>query len=554
MAGFPYPPVGRCRSLARVLAVTALAALAVPGLASPARAAPASGGHLTVTQLSFAQSSVDATSGTATATVTWTVQDSDASATAVSGDVDIRLEGPKPGTFTGQTFDIGFGFPGGTLVNGSGTAQDSTYSYAFRVPQYAFAATAHWAVTRLTAQDNQGAHLTLGTTAVSSFGAVLTATELADSTAPTFDSLAIGDGLFNLGPPDAYNGGTTTGSMLYSFVGDDAQAGFWKARLTLAGPGGRTVRGTVTFSPDLAQGVGTCGASGNNTVFDDTTAPCVLTESFPPGTPAGTWTVTAMTVWDNAGNHATFRKLNELPIALTADAVDSASGFTATPDPVNNWAASQIVQLSMAVAGARDGVASIVVDFGPDSFCAQQSTTPVQAADGTWSVPVVMPEGTAQCTVTGIAITDGAGNAALYGTEFGAPDPGVALTRLPDTSPPVATAASVSPATFSISSLPPGDSFRAGLTITASAAIAPVSQFSITVLNSSGQPVGGESGGVSLPTLNETFTEGFTFSATTPGTYTVAFQITDAGGLTTSYGFPNSPPVPGGPLVLTVTP
>jgi hypothetical protein len=39
-----------------------------------------------------------------------------------------------------------------------------------------------------------------------------------------------------------------------------------------------------------------------------------------------------------------------------------------------------------------------------------------------------------------------------------------------------------------------------------------------------------------------------------PGTYTVAFQLTDAGGLTSSYGYPNTPPVPGGPLVFTVTP
>jgi hypothetical protein len=32
-----------------------------------------------------------------------------------------------------------------------------------------------------------------------------------------------------------------------------------------------------------------------------------------------------------------------------------------------------------------------------------------------------------------------------------------------------------------------------------------------------------------------------------------AFQLTDAGGLTSSYGYPTSPPVPGGPLQFTIT-
>jgi hypothetical protein len=38
-----------------------------------------------------------------------------------------------------------------------------------------------------------------------------------------------------------------------------------------------------------------------------------------------------------------------------------------------------------------------------------------------------------------------------------------------------------------------------------------------------------------------------------PGTYTVAFMLTDAGNLTSQFGYPNSAPVPGGPLEFTVT-
>jgi hypothetical protein len=43
------------------------------------------------------------------------------------------------------------------------------------------------------------------------------------------------------------------------------------------------------------------------------------------------------------------------------------------------------------------------------------------------------------------------------------------------------------------------------------------------------------------------------FSLTTPGVYTVAFKITDAGELTSAYGYTDPQPVPGGPLELTVT-
>jgi hypothetical protein len=37
-----------------------------------------------------------------------------------------------------------------------------------------------------------------------------------------------------------------------------------------------------------------------------------------------------------------------------------------------------------------------------------------------------------------------------------------------------------------------------------------------------------------------------------PGTYTVAFTLTDAGGLYTHYGYPNTDPPPDGPLTFVV--
>jgi hypothetical protein len=85
--------------------------------------------------------------------------------------------------------------------------------------------------------------------------------------------------------------------------------------------------------------------------------------------------------------------------------------------------------------------------------------------------------------------------------------------------------------------------------------MAPISQYSTTVYSSSGTAVAGQatvaevnaSGQVELGLGLEST------PALAVGTYTVAFALTDSGGLTTSYGGPGQNPVPGGPLTFTVT-
>jgi hypothetical protein len=156
----------------------------------------------------------------------------------MSGDVYLQLAGPQHGTYVGQVYEVPYSLFSGAGVTSSGTAQDSTHSYSFAVPQYAFATTAHWVVKKVTAQDDKGEKLSLSGSALSRYSGVLTATELVDSTAPTDDSLALG-----LPPatprPYVYAGGAG-GSMTYSLNGDDAQSGFWKGVLTLLGPGSAT--------------------------------------------------------------------------------------------------------------------------------------------------------------------------------------------------------------------------------------------------------------------------------------------------------------------------
>lgn len=541
-------PATRHGLAAWILAAAALIAIPFAGAVWPsARSEAATTGRLSLTQLSFAQATVDASGGGAVVALNWTLKDSNAQATSVSGDLKIRLAGQERGTYVGQTYDVPFGLPGYSPgVTTSGTAQDSSYSYSFAVPQYANASTAQWVVARVTARDDQGETLDLSGSTLNRFSGVLTATEIVDSTPPTYDSLA-----FPLvsGPsrPYVYGGGATAGSSSYSLNGDDAQSGFWKGRLTLLGPGGDTLSATFRYAFSPSDQVGYCGSA---VAFDDTSAACQVAVTVPAGTPAGTWAVSKLILWDNAGNRAVYRNLNALPVTVTADSVVRASGFTATPNPVNNWTQTQIVQISMTVSGAVGGVSTIYVDFTAGSPCYQRSTTPTVNADGTVSVPAAMFSFASSCTVAGIAVLDGAGDLAVYGTEYGAPDPGITLTRLPDTSPPAATSASLSPVSLTASS----DSQFVGLTVDVSCAIAPVTEISETIFDSSGNIAGGGFGGVSATLTGPVETSVPIPAGLPPGTYTVAFQLTDEGGLMSSYGYPNSPPVPGGPLQFTVTP
>lgn len=137
----------------------------------------------------------------------------------------------------------------------------------------------------------------------------------------------------------------------------------------------------------------------------------------------------------------------------------------------------------------------------------------------------------------------------MYGPEYGEPELGLTLTRVPDTAPPVATSASLSPTSLTESP----DSQFVGLTVNVDDAVAPVDEISATVFDSSGNIVSGGFGGVI-----ETLTGPVDFSipiaaGLPPGTYTVAFELIDAGNLSSFYGYPNKPPVPGGPLQFTVT-
>jgi hypothetical protein len=525
-----------------IVSVSAIGLLTALGL--PAISAAADTSALSLSALAFSQSTVNATGGSATVTLSWTIADSDTAATDVAGDVFIQMAGSHPGSYIGVAheapYDLTGALSGFEAGDGSGTAQRATFSYTFTVPQYANAASAHWVVSQVTAKDTQGASLTLSGQELNRYHASVTATELVDSTPPQYSQLAFATPNQR---PYLYNNGTTT-SIVYSLLVTDSQSGFWQGEIRLNGPDGQTVRTPFTVTYSVSQGLDQCGTDFS---FGTTSMLCTVSVTIPASAPAGTWTIDSISLTDNAGNTAISRDLNALPVTVTSNAVVQASAFSASPNPVNNWAGPAPFTLSMIVAGARQGVSAVYVDSsGP---CSQLSTTPVTGSGGTISVSMNMLELASSCKIIGIAVVDGAGDVALYGSEYGAPDPGVTITQVPDTTAPVATAASLSPASIAYSP----DSQFVTLTINVDDAVAPVSEVAVFLYNSAGQ--GSE---VSYGGVTSTLSGPVTVSVSIPageaaGSYTVGFQLFDTGGLEASYGTPGATPVPGGPLTLTIT-
>jgi hypothetical protein len=141
----------------------------------------------------------------------------------------------------------------------------------------------------------------------------------------------------------------------------------------------------------------------------------------------------------------------------------------ACPNPVNNWVnILNSVQITMAVAGAQQGVSAIYVDAANAAPCQQFKHHADRQRRRHLVGAFRCLRGTAVCQVGGIAIVDGAGNVTLYGSEYNAPDPGVTITRAPDTTPPTATSASLTP-----TSLPASQTFDNSFTLTLQSAYHP---------------------------------------------------------------------------------
>ena len=509
--------------------------------------------NLELTALSFATPTVDASAGGASDTATWTVADTDAKATGLSGEVVFRQLGSGPNSYLGQPYIEDFQLGASNADDAtfvSGTIASSTYSFQFAVPDYAASTTATWAITMVTAGDDQGEQLELAGSNLSAFGNTLTATELASTTTPAMNNTGVTlISPISAAPGLLYDGADS--SVEYSLWPQDGESGFWRGTLELTGPGGATLGAAFDILDDGEQAAGDCQNASNRLWAQD--ALCTVTVDFPADSAAGSWVVSSVSLTNNAGVTNTVTGPSEAPITVSSDHAVTASGFAASATSVDNWYQNATFSVSMKVSGAQNGVSSIQLLWdNVGGYCRQTSTTPT-VSGGRYSIPAEMLQasnGASTCTLGGVVVTDGEGNVALYGVGNGAPAVNVVVVSEPDKTVPTATAASLSMASVPQSEI--GD-YGYDIDITVSDPTAPVDGASSYLYNSSGSVVGESSGGASMSStgvVTDSLDVPFGLAV---GTYTVGFSITDAGGLTSSYGTPGGKPVPGGTLTFTVT-
>lgn len=524
------------RQAARLLAVITCTGLV--GAALPAAAAPAD--PLSIKSIDFSVNTVDARGDWTVVPLEWTVRDADPAAGEVSGRVKLHaLDGA--GKRVGQVYEIDFEFEEQWYTEAqfvSGTPQESTYHYDFVVPRYARTKQALWVVSEVTLRDDRGAEATVRGPALGA--ATLKARTLVDSTPPSVQ-------YFNwesiqADKPYAYVKDTIGYQSFYAPV-QDTGSGFWKGTLRLAGPGGRTL--DTPFELRYFTDDRSCGRYTGGDLYY---VSCGIMVEFPPGTASGQWRVSALILTDNAGNTATVTGLApDTVITVTSNESVSAAGFTATPNPVDNWNADVTARVGAVIAGAQDGVTEIVVEF--DVFgCRQTSTTPTADGNGVYSVAVRVPKQVQRCDVLGFTVKDGAGNVAVYGPDYGAPAVGLRINRLANTTPPTATAVSLTPATVARSQ---AGNVWPTVTVQFVAPVAPVNSYDLYLYDAAGTIVAQQGGGAA--TANGVLTVyGYLPYGIAPGVYTYGFVLYDAGGLRGAYG-PEGLPMPGGPLQLTVT-
>ncbi|MFF5295254.1 hypothetical protein [Paractinoplanes globisporus] len=534
------------RGLFRGALVLAFAATVTATGASVAQAAASP--RLSLTALAFEKTTVDASSSSVADDLTWTVKNTDPDATGLYGSVTFRMRSSVTGAYVGHERVVTFEYDN-TCCSGaefvSGTPQESTYRYTFVVPQWSDAATTTWEVTNVSAGSGD-LTLSVGATKLAAFDSKVAATTGTDNSGPSIEQL----NLVQDYPARPYlYVGAGPNTVRYDFWVQDQQSGFWKGTIKLAGPGGQSITTSFTWEYETYSTGLNCGnVSGGDIYY----MACNVTVTLPADAAAGSWRVAQMVVFNNAGGRSTYKNPQSSPFTVTSNAVVSAANFAITPTEVDNWRQTATGTMSFDVAGLRKGLSSVGVDF--DTFSCYASGSPTLAG-GTVTLAFTMYSRTASCTVTGLAIVDGAGDVALYGTKYGAPSPGLTVRQKPDTTPPVVTGASLDVTSIPVSQI---GQMSINLTIQAEILTAPINGISLYLYDSEGTPTQLSFGGTSQGADGtvRTWIDLPWWEPIAPGTYTIGFQLSDEGRLTSNWDMPDradSHAVPGGPLTLTIT-
>ncbi|MET8067600.1 hypothetical protein ACFYON_28665 [Micromonospora sp. NPDC005686] len=513
-----------------------------------ATAAHAAAPRLGLAALAFAETTVDATGDYAANKLTWTVTNSDPAADFVFGTVTMRMRSTVTGELVGHDWVARYAYQEtccGDGVYESGTPQRSTYSFDLPVRRFSDADTALWEVTKVTI-GYRGTTATVSGTRLQAFGYQFTARTLIDSSGPSADSISLN---WLLRRPYLYLGNGPA-TVAYDFTVQDWQSGFWKGTIRLAGPGGASITTAFTWEREEYSTGLRCGrvSSGQQ---DGVSMTCAVDVALPSDTATGNWRVAALVLRNNAGGTTTYKNPTAPSVTTTTNSTLRASDFAVSPNPVDNWRDSVMTDVSMVVTDARKGLSTIQLDLV--GGC-QQYGLPTAGADGRVAVRVMVYQQTEKCVVEGLAVVDGAGNVALYGSMYRAPDPGLTITRVPSTNPPMARSATLDP-----SSVPSSEVGQASvkLTIDAEVQVAPINGVDVHLYDADGDVVSQSFGGTSqAPDGTVTTWLYLPWQGLSPGRYTVGFALSDAARASTTWNMPDrsdSRTLPGGPVVLTVT-
>jgi hypothetical protein len=512
-------------------------------LAAPAPASAETATTLQLSSLAFETNRVDARGDWTVVALQWTVKNSDADAGNLYGTVKLNNLEDSPVSRVGQTYTIGFDYGWTGYMNAefvSGTPQESTYRYYFVVPRFGRTGDSKWRVTEFTTTDDAGHSLTLDRDALAAYGGELDALTQIDQTGPAVDYFRYDPRPFE--KPFAYVKDAPA-HVSYQADVSDLESGFWKGDLRLNGPDGQFAGGA--FEATWFQADRRCGAYSGGTLTQMT---CGVTVEIAKGAASGVWRVGTLTLVDNVGNTSTTTPAEPTTVTVTSNEVVTASDFVVTPNPVDNWRQDVVTRVGARVSGAHNGVAAMHVSFDTNA-CNQTSTTPTVGDDGRYTVPVRVNSRAQRCKVTGLAVVDGDGHAAVYGSMYEAPPVNLVIEQLPNTIAPTATEATLTPTTVPLS--------QAGwtaplLTIKVDAPIAPVSSVEVKLYDSAGNEVGTQFGGTSADANGYLREYTYILYSVQPGVYTYGFTLYDESGLHTTYG-PKGIEPPGGPLQITVT-
>ncbi|SCE48546.1 hypothetical protein GA0115240_167212 [Streptomyces sp. DvalAA-14] len=541
---------GRLLASATAAAVVSLLGALPASATGQTRAAPGGAPVMRISALSFGAKSVDATSGSATVDLSWTMTSNNPDADGFGGNIHLRRMDPATGAYLGTELAVNFDSQGspvdGVTVRPGSTGAKATYDWTVAVPQYGATKKTTWAVSEIQGGDGAGEQIDWTAPQLSAFPRTFVAVTTPDRGYPSLDEVSLAQGTQATVYDDPQHGT----ALQYQINSQENLSGVYGGTVIATGPGGRRASGSFAISWDWSEGYQGCGYIDwlQHEVLN-----CSVTVPLPAGLPEGDWTVSEVDLTSNSGVTHAYTGLTEPAVHVTSDAVLSASDFAFTPSRIDSWhSPTPTAQFALRPSGAVGGVASVeLTDWGNTGQCLQLSTMPTVQADGTVTVPVRGEPGSFTCEPTGVVITDGNGDRAVYGSSLGAPAVGATLSNIPDTVLPSVDAATVTPDTVA------ADDTRTQieLTVDVAASTAGVDALDLYLVDSTGSAAPIQFGGVTT-TFSGPLTEYFNLpQGTAPGTYTLAFTLQDQDYKTVSYGLPGagSQPLPGGPLTLTVT-